>query len=918
MPTKLNVESFVSIVKKSGLVASERLEQIVNEFSGTADDDPSPLAALLVSRGFLTKWQAEKLLQGKHRGFFLGKYKLLSLLGKGGMSSVYLAEHLTMRRRCALKVLPAKRVADSSYLERFHREAQAIALLDHPNIVRAYDMDHQADGNQQIHFLVMELVEGRSILELVGETGMESFLDAAEYVRQAAAGLQHAHEQGMVHRDIKPGNLLVDHSGLVKILDLGLARFFTADEGKDALTLRHDERVLGTADYLSPEQAIDSHTVDARADIYSLGCTFYFMLTGQPPFPDGTLAQRLLAHQIKTPPPVESIRRDVPPLLAAAVRRMMEKRPENRFPTAASVESALFHWIDQTADSNWRRVHSRVYEPRKNDSGSVKIALPISQLGQQHERERPADSWSDHPSSSVLNPSESASEHAIDSQETAIHPVPLTPTKSEIEQIRERPSAVPVSIPVRERTKPDSAKRYDASFPAGSPESSLSFLVFETEDAPKSVAASIRTARPSPILRNLSRSANWLRINRKSPAVVGAMAILFIAIVAGLYLASSSGRLPWRDASAHPFLNGKQEVTVGPKHCDFTRIRDALIAVRERYEPRAGNRDQFIIHVQPGTYRERIRIDGRGKPWPEGIVIRGEPGAIIEAIDTQPVIRIANVSRFCVESMQIEARQNPTAVELADELHESSLRQVTVQGFTDVGIDCQGAQGLSFGNNQLVLEQIEFEPAGSNAVGIRLADGTSNDISNVTIRRCRFLKPLQAGIVVDGKSLHGVEISLSLFDSVTDGIRVEHQAMMKSLIVLNNTFHDVSCGIRFAVFPNELSSDLVIRRNLFSNVHQAESLVPEPLDANLFRQMLAQTPVGIEHNWSDRVETPPVAGENLVLFENGGRRGVTGLAFASTDPKDPEFLAPTAKSPQRETSGSHPNDRQWVGAIGPR
>lgn len=920
MPTKLNVESFVAIVQKSGLIASDRLEQIVNEFQRTADgnDDSCRLAAQLVSSDLLTKWQAEKLLQGKHRGFFLGKYKLLALLGKGGMSSVYLAEHLTMRRRCAMKVLPAKRVSDSSYLERFHREAQAIALLDHPNIVRAYDMDHQADGSQQIHFLVMELVEGRSILDLVGENGMESFLDAAEYVRQAAAGLQHAHEQGMVHRDIKPGNLLVDHSGLVKILDLGLARFFTADEGKDALTLRHDERVLGTADYLSPEQAIDSHAVDARADIYSLGCTFYFMLTGHPPFPDGTLAQRLLAHQIKTPPPVESIRKDVPPLLAAAVRRMMARRPENRFPTAESVESALFHWIDQTADADWRRVHSRVYEPRKNDSETLKTAPPTTGLMQYPGRNRSLDSWSEHFGSSIQS-FDSAPEPAIDSQETAIHPVPLTPTKSEIEQIRERPPAAPVSVSIREATPAaELVKPYDATLAAGSAESSLSFLVFETEDAPKPPAASIKTARPQHIMQKFSRFADWMGANKKWSLAAGGLTSVAILIAVGLYLSLPMGREPARDAAARPFLKGKSEVTVGAQNCDFTKIHDALIAVRERYAPRSGNRDQFVIHLLPGTYREAIRIDGRKESWPDGIVIRGEPGATIESVDGHPVIRIANVSRFCVESVQIEARSSATAIELADELHETSVRRVTIRGFRDIGIDCQGTQGLSFGNNQLVLERIEFEPIGGQAVGIRLADASGNDVSNVAIRRCRFLKPLQTGIVIGGKSVQGIEIGLSLFDHITDGIRVEYQTVLKSLNILNNTFHDVSCGIRFVASPNELSSGLAIRRNLFSSIHQAESMVPEPFNTDSFRRMLVQMPAGIEHNWSDRDEAVPVPGENLVIFENGGRRGVKGLAFASTDPNTPEFLAPTPTSPQQATTTSHPNDRQWVGAIGPQ
>ena len=186
----LSVENFIAVLRKSGLVESDRLLHVLNQSAPpvTGWTTAEQISDHLIDLKLVTKWQAEKLLQGKHRGYFLGKYKLLSLLGKGGMSSVYLAEHLLMRRHCALKVLPAKRVDDSSYLERFHREAQAAASLDHPNIVRAYDVDHQEDGNRQIHFLVMEYVEGESLQDLVSENGLASILDAAEYARQAALG----------------------------------------------------------------------------------------------------------------------------------------------------------------------------------------------------------------------------------------------------------------------------------------------------------------------------------------------------------------------------------------------------------------------------------------------------------------------------------------------------------------------------------------------------------------------------------------------------------------------------------------------------------------------------------------------------------------------------------------------------------
>ena len=355
MAIKLTPESFVNVVKQSKLIPYDQLKTLLKQFKADGVDLSSSraIADALVAGEHLTQWQSEKLLQGKHKGFFLGKYRLMNLLGKGGMSSVFLAEHVLMRRRCAIKVLPAKRVNDSSYLARFHREAQAVASLDHPNIVRAYDVDKESDKDNEIHFLVMEHVSGASIQEMVADDSTMGICQAAEYFRQASLGLHHAHEHGLVHRDVKPANLLVDSSGVVKILDLGLARFFDENE-ENPLTVAHDEKVLGTADYLAPEQALDSHRVDIRADIYSLGCSIYFALTGHPPFTEGTLAQRLMWHQSKEPPPITDERQDLPESLHDIIRKMMAKDPDDRYQTASDAAEALLEWLLQNGDAEWR------------------------------------------------------------------------------------------------------------------------------------------------------------------------------------------------------------------------------------------------------------------------------------------------------------------------------------------------------------------------------------------------------------------------------------------------------------------------------------------------------------------------------------------------------------------------------------
>ena len=343
VPKKLNSTTLLDLIRLSTLVREDRLQQAVSEFEaqhgGHLPEDAESLATHLVASQLLTRWQADNLLRGKYRGYFLGKFKLLGLLGSGGMSSVYLAEHTLMLRKQAIKVLPKKRVSDSSYLERFKLEALATASLDHPNIVRLYDIDHERD----IHYLVMEYVPGRDLQSIVASGGPLDYVEAARCVAQAARGLQYAHDARLIHRDVKPANLLLDDHGLVKILDLGLA--LCSRDGAASITLLHNENVLGTVDYLAPEQALSSHDVDSRVDIYSLGCTLYFLLAGHPPFPEGTLAQRIAKHQSKTPPDIRLERPDCPAELINICGRMMQKDPRQRYPNMQSVAETLETWV---------------------------------------------------------------------------------------------------------------------------------------------------------------------------------------------------------------------------------------------------------------------------------------------------------------------------------------------------------------------------------------------------------------------------------------------------------------------------------------------------------------------------------------------------------------------------------------------
>jgi hypothetical protein len=292
------------------------------------------------------------------------RYQVLQVLGAGGMGTVYKAVHQLMERPVALKIINPRLTGDPAAVERFRREVKGAARLTHPNIVTAYDAEQAGD----LHFLVMEYVEGQSLDKLVQQQGALPVIVACDYARQVALGLQHAFERGLVHRDIKPHNLMRTRDGQIKILDFGLARFVRESEamnsaradrppgvlsapadrdvcrhGDSTLPLTQTGSVLGTPDYMAPEQAVDCQAADIRADLYSLGCTLYFLLTGTVPFPEGSVVDKLLAHAERIPKPLTSYRHDIPGQVVRVVERLLAKDPSDRFATPAAVADALYN-----------------------------------------------------------------------------------------------------------------------------------------------------------------------------------------------------------------------------------------------------------------------------------------------------------------------------------------------------------------------------------------------------------------------------------------------------------------------------------------------------------------------------------------------------------------------------------------------
>ena len=298
--------------------------------------DPRLLAKEMIGRGWLTPFQVNQVFQGRAADLLLGSYVLLERIGEGGMGQVFKARNWKLGKVVALKVIRKERLNNPNIIRRFHREIEAAAKLDHVNIVRAFDAAQIGD----IHFFAMEYVEGTDLAKLVRKQGPFAVEAACDTIRQAALGLQQAMERGLTHRDIKPANLLVS-GGVVKILDLGLALLQQLDDSEAGTTLTHEGAVMGTPDYMAPEQSLDSHNVDIRADLYSLGCTLYFLLIGRVPFPGGTMTEKLLRHQVEAPKPVEVVRPEVSADLGAVVRKLMARQPEDRYQTPAELADAL-------------------------------------------------------------------------------------------------------------------------------------------------------------------------------------------------------------------------------------------------------------------------------------------------------------------------------------------------------------------------------------------------------------------------------------------------------------------------------------------------------------------------------------------------------------------------------------------------
>ncbi len=862
--TSAPIEKFITVLKRSGLLDDSAYEKAWSQYQ-EQDENPNAeaFATFLSENEYITSWHAAKLLKGKHKGFFLGKYKLLRLLGRGGMSSVYLAEHIVMKRLTAIKVLPYKLVKNSSYLERFYREAQAVAALDDPNIVRAYDVDHETDGEMEIHFLVMEYVRGQNFYELVKGQGVLDPRTAADYIRQGAMGLQHAHDVGMVHRDVKPGNFLVDTNGTVKLMDLGLARINPENE-EFSVTLLNEEKILGTADYLAPEQAVDSHHVDSRADIYALGCTFYFILTGQPPFDEGTLTQRLLAHQTKVPQPIRELQEDIPESLCEIIDRMMIKDVDQRTQTASKVAKELEQWLadqDEIDEESGKHHHPIIIQeapPRTaDDDQDGAIDSFLSQL-EEKSAQSLSQSGSDAPSKKKKPPSSLNFQHPSDSTTSVFH---------------SEPSSI-----LRQGSRRSSRriKRHSQTI------NKILYLGIMTT----AIIAGIAT------LYVLTQKTNENELGSDQPVV-------------------TPEHVP--SPPSLPKISGST-IHVGPAG-DFKLVGEALsylVALASTGE------EVTITEIRIAadqTLEETISIDNSNfRSFPATLRITGEgPKFPVIKGSGQPVLSLDSIEKITISNLSIDCAGTPVGAELTGYLSGTRLVNLKFINISETGLLARGASGLA--GRPVTLSRCRFETTKEDATAVRFTGSESLNSNQLSISGCRFIGPMAKGIVFSGAqgSTWDVTIEQSIFHKVRSAITFageEHD--ISRVKIANNTFHEFTRGINFETGPNESCREITFIQNLFAAGDGYEVSTARP---NVSLKELVGSAIAPQSNWTTggaRKDSETW----LNIFENNGKTEAGKIDFASTDPNAADFLKPQGDT-LRSAVKAPVDGRNYIGAVAP-
>ena len=377
------VDDFLKTVIRSGLLDPEQLRAALRGVPEGRRDDPKTLASHLVKTGKLSRFQAGKLLKGAAGGLVLGPFQILAPIGKGGMGTVYLARDQRSEQLLALKVLPPKRArAEERLLARFRREMELCQRVAHPHLAWTYEVGVCLG----VYYIAMEYIPGKTLFRLVADGGPLAVPRAARLFREVAGALEHAHGQGLIHRDLKPSNLMVTPHDHAKVLDLGLA-LVQGETNAEREVIGGEGYAVGTMDYIAPEQAANAVKADPRSDVYALGSTLYYALTGRPPFPGGTPREKIQRHRTGEPEPVGRLNPSVPPDFAALLGKMMAKDRRQRLPSMAAVQDELAEWVagdaveplDQPDDETYLEAVAALEATEPAPELTSEVLLPVAE-----------------------------------------------------------------------------------------------------------------------------------------------------------------------------------------------------------------------------------------------------------------------------------------------------------------------------------------------------------------------------------------------------------------------------------------------------------------------------------------------------------------------------------------------------------
>ncbi|MDB5308055.1 MAG: serine/threonine protein kinase [Gemmataceae bacterium] len=818
MPAPATVAELLDLVQKSGVADEARLKAYMARLAelGTVPTEPAKFAGLLVRDGMLTYFQAEQLLQGKYKRFSLGKYKVLEKIGSGGMGTVFLCEHKLMRRRVAIKVLPTAKAADEASLGRFYREARAVAAVDHPNIVRAYDIDQ----DENLHFLVMEYVDGTNLQDLVKKVGPLDVVRACHYIYASAVGLQHAHEIGLVHRDIKPGNILIDRSGVVKILDMGLARFFHDTE--DHLTRKYDETILGTADYLSPEQAEDSHTVDIRTDIYSLGATFYYLLTGTQPFPDGTIPQKLIWHRSRDPKPIAATRPDVPDEVAAIVQKMMAKKSGDRYQTPSEVMAALAPWASTPIPPPTERELPQL-SPAATAGGGGTGRTMVSQA-----------------------------------QRSMVAPIPHLGGPGGSGGRLAPPVGQPGTVTVEDGGPAHTPSAGTPSVP-GEDDSSGGGVWESLDDTAEPMAdTGLRSRTPAPKPKSSTAHAPTRPKRRFSPLVLIAAGVLLAGAAVGAYFLFSNKK-PATDTS--PQAGGSKRLTVSKAlqgaENTFPTLAAALRAVKEG--------DTIVLAESP-LAEPSLRLDRRVKDLTiESGLPGGKPAVIEFASGTTGSVAMLDLSStegIHLKDLELDGKGVADfGVQASGVVSGVTFENVTVRNVKTAAFRLQNVAGEPA--RPVTLDRVRVFLAQSNDAGVVVVATGTLESKYVVVRNSRFDGAGKGiGVKIDG-AVVGAEVTGNRFYKLDAAVLLGRVAENRSfkMQLTQNTVYESKVGIQFGPAAGGAGRlEVAINRNYFAKtpaIAQADAEVVGPTSADNGQRESGQGNVPVNAAPLENPQLPP-------------------------------------------------------------